>query len=278
MTRLLFVFALVLALPWTAAAQQLSLQIQDGRVTLDAAGVPASRILAEWARIGGTRVVGAEKITGGPVTLKLVNMPERQALDIILGSVAGFMAAERQASAAPGASTYDRIFILATSSAPAQTASNGRNGQPANAAGMAGTQRRVPPRPPNMPAPAEGAVEAEPEVQAEAEQQEQNANSAPVFTFPAAGGSPAGNQPVFVPMNTGNAPVFGSAQPGAIAPPVITLQPNANGQPTIYNFVPNPDGSAPQVAPTTGFGVVGSPTPGMIQQPPPPPPRPPGQL
>jgi hypothetical protein len=83
---------------------------------------------------------------------------------------------------------------------------------------------------------------------------------------------------VFVPMNNANAPVFGSTQPGAVAAPVITLQPNANGQPTIYNFVPNTDGSAPpQTAPSTGFGVVGSPTPGMILQPPPPPPPPPGQ-
>ncbi len=276
MKRLLFAFGLLLAVAWPAHAQ-LSLQIQDGRVTLDAANVPARQILAEWARVGGTKVVGAEKIVGAPVTLKLVSMPERQALDIILGSVAGFMAAERQAASAPGASTYDRIFILATSSAPAQA--SGRPGAPAGNNNLtAGTQRRVPPRPPNMPSPAE--ADAEVEDAREAEQQDQanvagNQNQ-PVFTFPSPQGS--GNNPVFVPMNNANAPVFGSTQPGAVTAPVITLQPNANGQPTIYNFVPNADGSAPpQTAPSTGFGVVGSPTPGMILQPPPPPPPPPGQ-
>lgn len=279
MKCLLFVSVLVLAVAWPARAQQLSLQIQDGRVTLDASGVPARQILAEWARVGGTKVVGADKITSAPLTLKLVGMPERQALDIILGNVAGFMAAERQASAAPGASTYDRILILATSTAPAQTANARPGAQTGGGAGsMAGTQRRVAPRPPNMPAPAE--ADADGDNAREADEEEQvNANaSPPVFTFPAPPGSTNGNTPVFVPMTNGNAPVFGSSQPGTITAPVITLQPNANGQPTIYNFVPNADGSAPPpTTPTTGFSVVGSPTPGMIQQPPATPgqPRPP---
>lgn len=276
MKRLLFAFALLLAVAWPARAQQLSLQIQDGRVTLEAAGVPARQILAEWARVGGTKVVGADKITGPPLTLKLVSMPEQQALDIILGNVAGFMAAERQASAAPGASTYDRILILATSSAPApaQASANSRPGaQPAGSGLTTGTQRRVPPRPPNMQA----SAEADEDKEREAEEQEPtNANAnPPVFTFPGPPGSNP-NNPVFMPVNNANAPVFGSGQPGA---PVINLQPNANGQPTIYNFVPNADGSAPPPTPTTGFGIVGSPTPGMIQQQPPPPtpgqPRPP---
>ncbi len=136
--------ALVLLFALPAQAQQLNLQINDGRVTLDATNVPARQILAEWARIGGTKVVGAEKITGSPLTLKLVDMPERQALDIILRNVAGFMAAPRQASAVPGASTYDRILIMATSSVvPPQPA--GRNAAAPNFGGQANeTQRRVP--------------------------------------------------------------------------------------------------------------------------------------
>jgi hypothetical protein len=263
MKRLLCASILVLAVASPSRAQQLMLQIQDGRVTLDAAGVPAHQILAEWARIGGTKVVGAEKITGPPLTLKLDGMPERQALDIILGNVAGFMAAERQASATPGASVYDRILILATSSAPAATAASARQGgqNPNASAATAGTQRRVPPRPPVQAA--EETDESERENTDDADPAAANANP-PVFTFP----SPAGgnNNPVFVPMNNGNAPVFGSTQPGTVSPPVITFQPNANGQPTIYNFVPNTDGSAtPVPAPNTGFGAISPPPPGMIQ-------------
>src|SRR5262245_39842725 len=102
------VFAVLLSPAY--AQQNVKLEITNGRVNLDATSVPARQILAEWARVGGTKVVGAEKVTGMPLTLKLVNTPERQALDIILRNVAGYMAAPRSASAAPGASGYDRIL------------------------------------------------------------------------------------------------------------------------------------------------------------------------
>src|SRR5688500_10605127 len=180
MRRFLLYFAFVcLAVP--ADAQQLKLEISGGRVTLDANAVPARQILAEWARIGGTTVVGGDKITGAPLTLKLVDVPERQALDIVLRSVAGFMAATRQPTSVPGASSYERILIMATSAAPPVSAA--RNTPPAanaNAnAGMAGTQRRVPPRPPNFPAPGEAMTDetADNDVTA-------NAPNQPVFTFP----------------------------------------------------------------------------------------------
>jgi hypothetical protein len=70
-------------------------------------------------------------------------------------------------------------------------------------------------------------------------------------------------------------PAGQNGRPGAA--PVITLQPNANGQPTVYTFVPNdgqPMQSAPPPGATTPFGAVGAPTPGMIQQPPPQPGQP----
>ena len=62
--------ALVLPSALPAQAQQLTLQINSGRVSLDAVNLPARQILAEWVRIGGTKVVGAEKITGAPLTLE----------------------------------------------------------------------------------------------------------------------------------------------------------------------------------------------------------------
>jgi hypothetical protein len=280
MKSIAFALAVVFGLALPADAQQLKLEIKDGRVTLEANGVPARQILAEWARVGGTKVTGADKIAGGPLTLRLAGIPERQALDIILNNVAGFMASERQASAEPGASNYDRIFVLATSAPmPAQAASARPANQPPNS--MAGTQRRVP-RPPSVPQPVEEVVEDD--NNADQEQTAANPNQ-PVFTFPAPQG---GNAVTFGPGNpNGNTTtVFGSPQPGTVAAPVISLQPGANGQPQIYNFVPN-GGTAPAQmapAPTAGFGgAVGSPRPGMIQQPPTPPPppgqnpRPPGQ-
>ncbi len=70
-------------------------------------------ILAEWSKIGGTNIVNGERVTGAPLTLKLVDVPEAQALEIILRSVAGYMAAPRGQT--PGASRYDRILVLPTS-------------------------------------------------------------------------------------------------------------------------------------------------------------------
>ena len=97
----------VVAVP-VMGQSSLKLEIRDGLVNLDATAVPARQILAEWARVGGTKVVGSEKITGSPLTLKLENTPESQALDIILRNVAGYMAAPRQVTTLAGASAYDK--------------------------------------------------------------------------------------------------------------------------------------------------------------------------
>jgi hypothetical protein len=269
--------ALVLLSALPAQAQQLNLQITEGRVTLDAVNVPARQILAEWARIGGTKVVGAEKITGAPLTLKFVDLPERQALDIILRNVAGFMAAPRQASAVPGASGYDRILIMATSSVVPPQPAAGRNAPAPNFGNaMDGVQRRVAPRPPTMPPGADDAS-AQDDQGIEDDQGDAGAVEQPVFTFPSPQqGAPGTNTPVFAPMPSNG---FGTPAPGTA--PVITLQPGPNG-PAIYNFVPTEQQGAPPAAtPTTPFGVIGSPQPGMIQVPqptpqPPPPRRPPG--
>jgi len=262
MLRMLVTLVLVLATASAVDAQQLQLRIEDGRVNLDAVSVPARQILAEWARVGGTKIVGAEKIAGIPLTLKLVDTPERQALDIILRNVAGFMAAPRSASAAPGASTYDRILILATTSAPAPAAANARPNASPGMAGIGPGGPRVPPRPPNLP-PSPAETSAEDQQATDRNDTADTGMTQPVFTFPAPPGVPNGPG---VP-----------GQPAAAGPPVFTFQPNANGQPTIYNFAPNGT-PLPAPTPTTpGFAVIGSPTPGLIQQPPQPAQQTPGQ-
>jgi len=105
-----------------AAAGDLKLTMQNGRVTLIADNVPLREILQEWARIGQTRIVNAEKLTGPAMTMQLVDAPERDVLDILLRSAAGYIAAPRPTMVA-GAAVYDRVTIMATSRAPAATAS-----------------------------------------------------------------------------------------------------------------------------------------------------------
>jgi hypothetical protein len=118
--RISHLFALVVLLSGTAspaAAQNLTLEFQDGMVRLNAQGVPINQILAEWARRGRTTIVNGERVSGPPVTLELQDVTEREALDVVLRSVSGYLATARE-SALAGASTYDRIYILATSSRP----------------------------------------------------------------------------------------------------------------------------------------------------------------
>ena len=95
-----------------ASAQTLSLEFHDGRVRLTAENVPVSRILAEWTRVGGTRIVNGERVPGAPVTLQL-DVPERQALETVLRGAAGYMVLARETTA-QGASSFDKILVLPT--------------------------------------------------------------------------------------------------------------------------------------------------------------------
>ncbi len=125
----LVVGALALAVAGTAAsaAADVTVVMQNGRVTVVAQNAQLRQILAEWARVGQTKIVGAEKLSGPPLTLQLQNVPERQALETLLRAASGYMAAPR-AVAAENASIFDRILILPTSSAPAASAAGGRGG------------------------------------------------------------------------------------------------------------------------------------------------------
>ncbi len=102
--------------PCRAGALQLS--IQDGKVSIDAQDVTIGQILTEWARIGKTRIVNVERLSGGPVTIKLDAVPERQALEIVLRAVPGYIAAPRETFVA-NASQYDMILIMPTTTAVA---------------------------------------------------------------------------------------------------------------------------------------------------------------
>jgi len=97
MKRLVFALFLLACSTSSVSAAGVTLSIQDGLVTLDAQDVSVRQILTEWARVGKTQIINVERITGGPITLKLEQIPERQALDIILRTIPGYMAMPRVA-------------------------------------------------------------------------------------------------------------------------------------------------------------------------------------
>jgi hypothetical protein len=108
---------LLLVLAATTASAEVQLSIRDGRVTITATNATVRQILTEWARIGQTKIVNVERIPGGPLTLQFTNLPEHEALDILLRSVTGYLAAPRPVTVA-NLSHYDRILVLATAATP----------------------------------------------------------------------------------------------------------------------------------------------------------------
>jgi hypothetical protein len=125
----LFVLAFSASPGWAAG---LKLAFADGTVSIDAQDVTIRQILTEWSRLGKTRIVNLERVASGPVTLKLENVPENVALDTILRAVPGYMAAPRSAYLA-NASLYDRILIMATTTAVAARPGQPSTFQPPNA-------------------------------------------------------------------------------------------------------------------------------------------------
>ena len=102
---------LALTVPSLAFGGDLRLTFQNGRVTLVAHDVPLREILAEWERVGGTRVVNRDAAPAAPVTLDLSDVPEARALAILLQQAAGYFASERT-TLAEASSRFTRIVIM----------------------------------------------------------------------------------------------------------------------------------------------------------------------
>jgi hypothetical protein len=134
--RLAITATVLLCCAAPAHAQAVKLRFHDGNAPLRA-------ILSEWARQGGTTIVNAERVAGPPLTLELNAVPERQALDVLLRSVSGYMLGPRPAGT-PGVSVFDRIMILPTSTPPANAPA------PATGRGFP-TPRQLMPQPAVMP-------------------------------------------------------------------------------------------------------------------------------
>jgi len=212
-------FTCVAAAP--AASAEVRLSIGNGRVSLVAKDATLRQILTEWARIGQTNIVNVDRIPGGPVSLELDNMPEDQALDLLLRSLSGYLAAPRPTMVA-NASRFDRIVIMPTIAPPK-----------AAVTAAAPTMNAAPPAPtpdedsdddrpaPNvvMPAPNQrGPVFTpfpQPRVVNPQQQQQQQPMTAP-GQYPAQQTEPGGDEQAA--PNTPTMPPGTVAAPGMIAP------------------------------------------------------------
>ncbi len=67
-----------------ADAGDVTLTLRDGRATIVARNASLQQILREWALRGATRFVNLERVANTPISLEVKDMPERQALAILL--------------------------------------------------------------------------------------------------------------------------------------------------------------------------------------------------
>ncbi len=101
----------------SAYGQDLRLQFHGGLVDLSAHAVTVAEILNRWSQMGGTTVVNGDQIQSGPMSLDLVDVPEREALSVILRGVPGYLLAEG-ADPNPARSVIGRIVVLPTRTTP----------------------------------------------------------------------------------------------------------------------------------------------------------------
>jgi len=109
----LAVAALALLGAASSASAEVQLSLHDGRVTIIARDATVRQILMEWARIGHTKIVNVERIPGLPLTIELRDVPEQQALKVLLRSISGYVTAPR-ASMVADSSVFDRIIVMPT--------------------------------------------------------------------------------------------------------------------------------------------------------------------
>jgi hypothetical protein len=128
------VVAVFLELP-SHAEGTIQLTISDGQVWLVASEATVGQVLAEWARVGQTRILNADHLSTEPLTLQLAGVPESRALEMLLRSAAAGFVARRRSVEASNNSRFDQILIQPSSqvlaAAPSLTAAIG----PAGSAG-----------------------------------------------------------------------------------------------------------------------------------------------
>lgn len=145
------VLSIVAVAPGILHADTVQLSIRKGRVSLVATNATPAEIFTAWSKAGGVAVVNADRMPATPITIRLDDVPEEQALDTLLRPVSGYLAQRRVSPLAAEGSIFARIVILAT---PPQAAAPQPAVVPATPAGSTPGSRRSPlPAPQPQPEP-----------------------------------------------------------------------------------------------------------------------------
>jgi hypothetical protein len=200
----------VLALPTLLRADTVQLSLHDGRISIVADRATAAQILEAWGRQGDVTIVNVDSVPAVQLTLRLDEMPEEQALDVLLRSAGGYLARRRESPA--NGSVFDRIVITPTASAAPGNAQAGPS--------AAATPAVFPPTLPPAAVPANGPGAVQP-------------------SLPAASGPPQG-----IPVSPGVVRLVGpDGQPLADDQGDVSVGAPPNGNP--FNAGPQGLGAAP---------------------------------
>lgn len=93
-----------------ASPGDVHITMHDGRVSIAAREATLSEVLDEWTRVGGSTIVNSEAAKGVPITIDLIDVPEGEALSVLLRSVGGYVAVARGPQST-NASRFARIQI-----------------------------------------------------------------------------------------------------------------------------------------------------------------------
>ena len=89
----------------------------NGVMSLKTTNASLRDILNEWTRKGGTPFPGAERLTGGSLTLEFPHKAETEVIASLLRSASGYVVATRQPGGPQGASNLEVVYVLAVSNA-----------------------------------------------------------------------------------------------------------------------------------------------------------------
>jgi hypothetical protein len=244
---------LIVFCPRTALAQQLELSFKAGRVTLDARDVTIRQILDEWARRGEVIIGNAELVGDRRVSLQLDAVPERQAMDAVLGSVAGYVIVARGADSA-GPSIFGRMFLVARSAWPDATVSaNDRDALAITRSGAVLAE---------LPIPRDAIESGEPPNSASDTASDQAPESRfSLVNAESPDGRPAAARPASVNGMRGPTPPTGSTS----ATSTVVEPPNGRPEstPTPGNAIRRPSAPAPAISP--GTSTIEKPPAGLVK-------------
>ena len=81
-------------------------------MTVVADSVALRTIIQEWARVGGVRLVNPQHVSPAPVSIDLRNLPEGEALEVLLRALPGYLLQQRSI-ASSGSSVFEKLAVMA---------------------------------------------------------------------------------------------------------------------------------------------------------------------